>query len=419
METMRKINLINGEFISSEAREILMDLYNGVLIVHLNLEDPYEKREKLLIEFRNGLEQERRIYDNQKFKKFIDAQFELYKTTEEYKESFAELKKLDDKIENEDIDNLNEYVMVCDNSINNEIKCREDFRPFAPVLMKEDVSLYFKHNEDSPYMLWVNEIKSEFRYSLAAVVHENNTSRLQTVTSKDHPLLFRLLQQFKQKSNHGILLNTSFNKRGMPIVETPSDAFDIFINSKIDVLVMDEYAFIKTHAFKHEDDTNRLLDDITKFLNEIGIATSFETIDEPSFLSGILIQNGSLKIDKNKLIYPGDILHEAGHIAVTSSEERESMIGDIGKQKKHDEAYGEEIAAMLWSYAALTHLKLNPEIVFHPNGYKGSSSMFIENFTRGNYIGLPLLSWMGLCNVNVQDSDNEPIFPKMKKWLRD
>ena len=83
------------------------------------------------------------------------------------------------------------------------------------------------------------------------------------------------------------------------------------------------------------------------------------------------------------------------------------------------DAYGEEIAAMLWSYAALTHLKLNPEIVFHPNGYKGSSSMFIENFTRGNYIGLPLLSWMGLCNVNVQDSDNEPIFPKMKKWLRD
>jgi carbamoyltransferase len=303
------------------------------------------------------------------------------------------------------------------NFINNEIKCREDFRPFAPVLMKEDVSLYFKHNEDSPYMLWVNEIKSEFRYSLAAVVHENNTSRLQTVTSKDHPLLFRLLQQFKQKSNHGILLNTSFNKRGMPIVETPSDAFDLFINSKIDVLVMDEYAFVKTHAFKHEDDTNRLLDDITKFLNEIGIATSFETIDEPSFLSGILIQNGSLKIDKNKLIYPGDILHEAGHIAVTPSEDRESMIGDIGKHKKHDEAYGEEIAAMLWSYAALSHLKLNPEIVFHPNGYKGSSGMFIENFTRGNYIGLPLLSWMGLCNV--KDSDNEPIFPKMKKWLRD
>lgn len=85
-----------------DQNRIVMDLFNGVLIVHLNLEDPYEKREKLLIEFRNGLEQERRIYDNQKFKNFIDAQFELYKTTEEYKESFAELKKLDDKIENED-----------------------------------------------------------------------------------------------------------------------------------------------------------------------------------------------------------------------------------------------------------------------------------------------------------------------------
>ena len=82
--------------------KVLMDLYSGILIVHLNLEDSYEKREKLLIEFRNGLEQERRIYDNQKFKKFIDDQFELYKTTEEYKETFAELKKLDDKIDNED-----------------------------------------------------------------------------------------------------------------------------------------------------------------------------------------------------------------------------------------------------------------------------------------------------------------------------
>jgi carbamoyltransferase len=313
----------------------------------------------------------------------------------------------------------NPFISNNRNFINEEIKCREDFRPFAPVLLREDVSLYFKNDEDSPYMLWVNQIKPEFRYSLASVVHENHTSRTQTVTDTDHPMMYKLLQACKQQLQHGILLNTSFNKRGMPIVETPKDAIDFFVNSKLDVLVINEFIVNKVPILNQHDDNNKVLEDIVTFLNEIGITTTYANLDEPTFLPGILIHKGSIKVDKSKLLYPGDILHEAGHIAVTPALDRASVSGDIGEQKNHNDAYGDEIAAMLWSYAALNHLQLKPEIVFHPHGYKGSSDMFIENFTSGNYIGLPLLKWMGLCNDKVEAGSKEPVFPTMKKWLRD
>lgn len=305
------------------------------------------------------------------------------------------------------------------NLINSDIKCREDFRPFAPVMLREDVPTYFMRDEDSPYMLWVNDIKPEFRYSLASVVHENNTSRTQTVNQKDHPLLYDLLQKYKAQINYGVLLNTSFNKRGMPIVESPEHALEFFLNSPIDVLVMGNYAITKTHAPTKQEDKDKLLTSITTFLNEIGISTTFSAIEENTFLPGILINRGTLTIDKQKLTYPGDLLHEAGHIAVMTSAERNQLAGDVGKQKEHSEAYGEEIAAILWSYAALRHLELDPAIVFHPNGYKDAAAMYIENFSSGNFIGLPLLEWMGLCNSPQQVNNSLPVFPKMKKWLRD
>lgn len=305
------------------------------------------------------------------------------------------------------------------NTINAKIKCREDFRPFAPAILREDVTSIFKHDEDAPYMLLVNDIKPAYRYALASVVHENNTSRTQTVTAQDHPLFYQLLQEFKALSNYGVLLNTSFNKRGMPIVETPGDALDFFMNSPIDVLVIGKYAITKTHAPKNEADKEQLLDTITSFLNEIGIGTSYSNINEDTFLPGILITEGKLTIDKDKLKYPGDLLHEAGHIAVMPGHERNLLAGDVGKQKDYNTAYGEEIAAILWSYAALHHLQLSPDVVFHPSGYKGTSEMYIDNFTSGNFIGLPLLEWMGLCKSHTDQESNASAFPAMTKWLRD
>ena len=105
---------------------------------------------------------------------------------------------------------------------------------------------------------------------------------------------------------------------------------------------------------------------------------------------------------------------QAGHIAVTAEEWR-PLIGT----DEMDLAWpteGDEIAAILWSYAALRHLDLKPEVVFHPEGYKNQSAWLIEQFGNKNYIGLPLLEWMGLCSV----SGNEGVkpFPNMLKWLR-
>ena len=157
---------------------------------------------------------------------------------------------------------------------------------------------------------------------------------------------------------------------------------------------------------------------IVPFLEEIGINTVFTTIDNNCFLPGISIFKNSILIDTEKLEYPGDILHEAGHIAVTPTEQR-SLIGtsEIDANWPTD---GEEIAAILWSYAATIKLNISPEIVFHENGYKNQSRWLIHEFENKNYIGLPLLDWMGLCvstEVNI-DNLTIPPFPHMIKWLR-
>jgi hypothetical protein len=148
---------------------------------------------------------------------------------------------------------------------------------------------------------------------------------------------------------------------------------------------------------------------ITHFLNEIGIETAFETLDQDTFLPGMTIQNGVLKIDLAQLKYPGDLLHEAGHIAVTPADERPILGGNIIKDNDTNKAMGEEISAILWSFAALKAIGLKEEVVFHPFGYKDASDWHIDNFTSGNYIGLPLLTWMGMADAT---------FPNMVKWLR-
>jgi hypothetical protein len=147
---------------------------------------------------------------------------------------------------------------------------------------------------------------------------------------------------------------------------------------------------------------------IFEFLNSVGIQIVEKKLSQDCFLPGISVLGSSALIDQAQLKHLGDILHEAGHIAVTEPKKR-PLIGT----KEMDVNWptdGEEIAAILWSFAACNHLKLDLNVVFHPNGYKGNSDWLIQEFTNKNYIGLPLLSWMGLCTKEA--------FPKMKKWLR-
>lgn len=162
---------------------------------------------------------------------------------------------------------------------------------------------------------------------------------------------------------------------------------------------------------------NTTIESILTFLKEIGINTIEKELATDTFLPGLELSNEGILIDFSKLLYPGDILHEAGHLAVTTSENRKHI--GTAKMPKDWPNQGDEIGAMLWSYAACKYLSIPVEVVFHPNGYKGSSNWLIDSYTNKNYIGLPFLEWCGLTlsNDNAEKQNQKP-FPYMLKWLR-
>lgn len=129
--------------------------------------------------------------------------------------------------------------------INRRIKLREDFRPFAPSVTEEDAARFFEGDSDSPYMILVMETCPEWRERLPAVVHVDGTARVQTVSQRLNPLYHQLLKEFGRITGIPILLNTSFNRRGMPIVETPEQALGFFLESELHALVLDKYVLTK------------------------------------------------------------------------------------------------------------------------------------------------------------------------------
>lgn len=154
------------------------------------------------------------------------------------------------------------------------------------------------------------------------------------------------------------------------------------------------------------------------FLKEIGITVIEKKVASDSFLPGLELGPNCLYIDFDTLKYPGDILHEAGHLAVASTENR-MRIGTPDIPKDWPDG-GEEMGAILWSYAAVVHLELPITFVFHPEGYKNNSAWLIEQFEKENYIGLPFLEWIGVTfsKENAIIKETKP-FPFMQKWLRD
>ena len=147
---------------------------------------------------------------------------------------------------------------------------------------------------------------------------------------------------------------------------------------------------------------------IIDFLTSIHINVIEKELTNNTFLPGLSLLGNTILMDSNKLKYPGDLLHEAGHIATTEEHKRQ-LIG-TSKMDTTWPTDGDEIATIIWSYAACRHLKLDLEVVFHPNGYKNDANWLITQFSNKNYIGLPLLEWMNLCNKDD--------FPEMIKWLR-
>ncbi len=143
-------------------------------------------------------------------------------------------------------------------NLNLKVKYRESFRPFAPSVLREDVSKWFDINVDSPYMLLVANINSDKKIKMTedqkklfginklnvkrsevpAITHVDYSARIQTVTKNTNPRYYDLISKFKEKTNCPIIVNTSFNVRGEPIVNTPTDAFNCFMGTELDYLVI-------------------------------------------------------------------------------------------------------------------------------------------------------------------------------------
>ena len=146
-------------------------------------------------------------------------------------------------------------------NLNLKVKFRESFRPFAPSILEEDLQEWFKLSEKSPYMLIVAEINDnksikitneEEKYfgieklnvkrsEVPAITHVDYSARIQTVNKKTNPMYHKLISKFKDKTGCPILVNTSFNVRGEPIVNTPEDAFRCFMGTNLDRLIVGNY----------------------------------------------------------------------------------------------------------------------------------------------------------------------------------
>jgi hypothetical protein len=160
------------------------------------------------------------------------------------------------------------------------------------------------------------------------------------------------------------------------------------------------------------------LDTCIAFLYSIGIKTCFRKLEAATFLPGLSIEQGSIVIDTDLLKYPGDILHEAAHIAIVPAADRDTLDeAAIGKRADRE---AEEMMAIAWSYAACMHLKLDPYFVFHDEGYKGGGSYIADNFNSKNYFGLPMLQWKGMAFDEKKAAElGVAPYPAMIKWLLD
>jgi len=123
--------------------------------------------------------------------------------------------------------------------LNDRIKHRQWFRPYAPAVLAEEVSVYFELDAPSPHMLLVAAVREEWKGKLPAITHADGTARIQTVTREDNGLFYEVVKAFKELTGIGVILNTSFNDHGEPIVQSPSDALANFTAVDMDALVME------------------------------------------------------------------------------------------------------------------------------------------------------------------------------------
>jgi len=129
--------------------------------------------------------------------------------------------------------------------LNHKVKHREWYRPFAPVVRLEDVSKYFEFEGESRWMGFCPKVREEWRDTLISITHVDGTARVQTVTQEQNPWLYELITKFEEKTGIGVLLNTSFNIDGKPILSTVRDAIEVFNKTELDGLVIQDFFITK------------------------------------------------------------------------------------------------------------------------------------------------------------------------------
>lgn len=157
--------------------------------------------------------------------------------------------------------------------------------------------------------------------------------------------------------------------------------------------------------------TTPLVIKLSDFIGSIGIPAEAGVLDRETQFPGLDIQCGSVIVDESRLVHPGNILHEAGHIAV-----HDPALRSLSPFKPRK---GEELSALAWSYAAAVYLDLNVELIFYPGSYHGWADALLENFAEGRYIGLPMLQRHGMTiEPRLAVEGGPPPYPHMIRWLR-
>jgi len=159
-----------------------------------------------------------------------------------------------------------------------------------------------------------------------------------------------------------------------------------------------------------DDFADPLIGRIVAFLRTVGIPVDVAVLDGETFLPGVVVAAGRLRVDPSRLTWPGDLLHEAGHVAVGDPARPDEGVSDDP---------GEEMAAIAWSYAAVLELGLSPDVLFHAGGYRGGAKALIENFAEGGYVGVPMLAMWGLTREpHRAKAMGAPGYPHMLAWRR-
>ncbi len=149
---------------------------------------------------------------------------------------------------------------------------------------------------------------------------------------------------------------------------------------------------------------------IVTFLRAVGIVVEIAVLDGETFLPGVAVIAGTLRVDPIRLTWPGDLLHEAGHVAVGDPARLEDGVSNDP---------GEEMAALAWSFAAASHLGLAATVPFHDGGYRGGGAALAETFSLGGYVGVPMLAMWGLTlEPRRAPPDGPPPYPHMLAWRR-